>query len=277
MSLIHEALARAREEAARREALARGEAPAPAPPPDHYRFRSPLWVAAGLAVAVLLGGIALGLWLAPSRDETARTAAVSSKEGTEESAAGPVARLDPTVPRRETRADAVPPATSDAVEPPRPSAGAGDAQSLAGAPSPPGPADAAASPVDEPAHRSAAPERTGSAPAPSRDADSSLLENSTDGVVSTEGAVPVRPAARADRRTDPQPASGARTELGGGRSLELQGVVWNTVSPSAVINGVLLEPGDEVEGCRLLRIEPRTAVLADGDREVVLTLGPGTG
>lgn len=273
MSLIHEALARAREEAARRQALARGEAPAPAPPPDHYRFRTPLWVAAGLAVAVLLGGIALGLRLASSREEAARTAAVSSREGTEELAAGPVARLDPTVPRRQTRADAVPPATSDAVEPPRPSAGAGDAHSLAGAASP----VPRESPVDEPAHRSAALEGTGSAPAPSRDAASSLPESSTDGVASSEGAVPAHLAARAGRRTDPQPASGARADLGGGRSLELQGVVWNTVSPSAVINGILVEPGDEVEGCELLRIEPRTTVLSDGEREIVLRLGPEGG
>jgi hypothetical protein len=42
-----------------------------------------------------------------------------------------------------------------------------------------------------------------------------------------------------------------------------------------VINGTLMEPGESVEGFQLVRIEPRTAVLSDGERELVLVLGPG--
>jgi hypothetical protein len=59
-------------------------------------------------------------------------------------------------------------------------------------------------------------------------------------------------------------------------ALELQGIVWSRERPTAVINGVVLGPGETVAGFTLLRVEPRAVVLGDGEREIELRLEPAS-
>lgn len=236
MSLIHDALARAREEAARREALARGETPAATPPPEHYRFRSPLWTLALVVVVVLAGGATLGRWLTARSHGSGGDAATPASRAAEDRSPRP--ELSATLP----------------VD----SGGPGTAAASGTSPSP-------AAPVGEGSPTPSAVLETGAAglpPAPVRPNGSATGTQHPPGNDSG-GSVALGSASSAD--------------LGGGRSLELQGVVWNTRSPSAVINGTLMEPGDSVEGFELVRIEPRVAVLSDGRREITLSLGPGGG
>jgi len=271
MSLIHEALARAREEAARREALERGEAPPGGPPPDHYRFPSPVWLLALLGLAVLVGGVGLGRWLASSHPASPSPSTVppaqqrTAREPTaqEPATSEPARPSGETAPQEETPTAALPGKEGTTG----PAAGA-EASHAPAAPR---------TDVETAAAGSPEPERAERASADARSAGFALPGDSTAAARSTAGAASVPGAARPRPQETAEPPSASRVDLGGGRSLELQGVVWNTVSPSAVINGTLMEPGESVEGFELVRIEPRTAVLSDGEREVVLVLAPGGG
>ncbi len=205
MSLIHDALARAQEEAERRRALARGETPPPPTPRPRPRLRAGWWAGLAAALAVALVAFALGRSLRPAAPSPAAPAPASpTAAGAQRAAPGGV----------ET-----------------PAAGLG-----ADEPAPPSPA--AATPPSG-ATREAAP----------------------------------RPAATVRR----QPAlPGSAVTLTDGTSVELQGIVWNRVSPTAVINGRVLSPGETVGDLSLLRIERRSVVLGDGRREIVLELGEPT-
>jgi hypothetical protein len=206
VSLVHEALERAREEAARREALARGESTTPRPAPPQYRFVPSRWLAAAAAALVIgLAGFALAILV-----------------------------------RR-------PPG-------PAPTGGTLDSSPVPASPSP----SPAAPPV---AATTAIGEPTPSPPASSA--------APTAGVAS--GQAPTAPAAppRADRRPAARPAAALGREV---VALELQGIVWSSERPTAVINGIVLGLGETVAGFTLLRVEPRGVVLGDGEREIELRL-----
>ncbi len=203
MSLVHDALERARQDAARREALARGETPAPRPAPARAPSGAGRWLA-GAAAAVLLLSAGFGLATLLRR------------------APAPVAA--PLAPPLS------PSSQSQAPDPPPPE----------------GPAATAITPALPVAPLQAGEAGSGHPP--------------------TAGTVARRPAPRAPARPAAVGADGV--------PLELQGIVWNRTSPTAVINGAVLAPGEEVGGWIVVRIEPRTVVLADGEREVELRLSP---
>ncbi len=200
MSLVHEALERAREEAARREALERGEAPAPRAAPPQVRFGAGRPLA--LAAAALLIGLA-GFGLAMLVRRPPAPAALGSPN------------LAPA-PSARSPLPSSPPAAAD-NNPPAAPAG-----------TPPEPSSPASVTTTVPPARSGA-ER--------------------------------RPPARSPALPD-------------GTALELQGIVWSSEFPTAVINGAVLAPGEALGGLTLLRVEPRAVVLGDGEREIELRLEP---
>jgi hypothetical protein len=206
MSLIHEALERAREEAARREARARGDLPAERPAPPHYDFsRSRALPVVAAALLVGLAGFGLARWLERP------------------SAPGPGQSAGPT---------AAPAPVASAPSP---------------APSPPEATDSAA-----PAAPLAAPAAPDVTP-PAQPAEQ-------------PGG-----AARPERR--PRPAPPAEPPVEATAALELQGIVWSSEQPTAVINGLVLAQGETVGELEVLRIEPRSVVLGDGERTIELVLG----
>ncbi len=56
--------------------------------------------------------------------------------------------------------------------------------------------------------------------------------------------------------------------------LTLTGIIWDQTSPLAIVNGEVLRPGQEIEGYRLLQIQPDRVWLSDGDQLFQLLLSP---
>ena len=56
--------------------------------------------------------------------------------------------------------------------------------------------------------------------------------------------------------------------------LTLTGIIWDRTSPLAIINGEVLQPGQEIEGYRLLQIQPDRVWLSDGEQLFQLLLSP---
>jgi hypothetical protein len=237
MSLVNEALKKARMEASRQEALRRG---IPLPPPSFFapRQRRPLWPWVALAVTALIALAGLGFWAgqrsvreATLAQSTGGKALAGSSTAAEEKA-GTESRPQPTEPR--------PPAT--AATPP--SAAAVTAPALSATPTP-GSVPSAAQP--EPTT------------APSASASSSAAVSEPQ---------PAPPAPRPARTTPPaQPAVPTYVEvadLPGGR-LELGGIAWSKSDPHALINGRILGRGERVESYRIVDIQPRQVELT-GDR-----------
>lgn len=56
--------------------------------------------------------------------------------------------------------------------------------------------------------------------------------------------------------------------------LVLGGIVWDAFSPKAVINDTIVVIGDEIEGRKVLAINPDSVILSDGTKETRLGLEP---
>ena len=259
MSLIDEALKRARHEASRQEAVKRDAArhDGPRPIPKLYAERqtskAPLWagIATGAAVA-LLGVVAWLLWgRAPSSPPVSVAAAepprVVSAAPSTVAAPAPLTAAVPT-----PRGEAVPRLPVPAV-PQRQAAPASEvsrpaaplAPPVAGAPAPtvtPPQREQPAKPTESPA---AAPKPT---PAP-RAASSSAAPSATPQTYVREVALP-----------------------GGGPHLRLGGIAYSEEAPIALINGAALGRGEVVEGYVVRRIDAAEVELEGPAGRVVLRL-----
>lgn len=252
MSLIDEALKRARHEASRQEAVkrdaARHDGPRPIPKlyADRQTSRAPLWagIATGAAVA-LLGVVAWLLWgRAPVAPPAAPHVAVTG---------APLATV---------------PADPPTVASPTPSA-------EQPAPRPPSAATAPQEPV--PALRVSRPEAPPAppvAPQPVREQPAKLEE--------PPAAAP-KPALSAPRTSPPAAASTApagatqtfvreATLPGGGPRLRLGGIAYSEEAPIALINGAALGKGEVVEGYVVRRIDAAEVELEGPGGRVVLRL-----
>jgi hypothetical protein len=67
--------------------------------------------------------------------------------------------------------------------------------------------------------------------------------------------------------------SGAvRPAPGRSPSFQLTGILWDPATPTAVVNGILLKPGDRIQGWRLVLLTSDAVLLARGGEEVFLSL-----
>lgn len=55
-------------------------------------------------------------------------------------------------------------------------------------------------------------------------------------------------------------------------SFQLTGILWDPATPTAVVNGTLLKPGDRIQGWRLVLLTSRQVLLARGGDEILLSL-----
>jgi hypothetical protein len=243
LSLIDEALKRARHEAARQEAVKRDAArhDGPRPVPKLYAERSasraPLWagIATGAAVA-LLGVVAWLLWgRAPS--------------------ASPATVLEPSVVAAEGPKAAV------AAPAPAPDAAAKTPER--------------AEPVAE-RSRETAPVPEGPKPAPSPVAAAPPIPPGPPAI----RPAPAPPAVSAPRAAAPSSPSGAAPQVyvreaalpGGGPRLRLGGIAYSEEAPIALINGAALGRGEVVEGYVVRRIDAAEVELEGPAGRVVLRL-----
>lgn len=249
MSLISEALKRARQEAARQDALrpgvpyAVGAVDPPAP-------RNPLLpILAGLGAGCLLAGLLFAVaWAAgwgpfakpdvvtaPQVAQAAPTAPPPAVEVHEEAPAVPPApSVTPVQPQVTVPVEPPPKAEPRPTPPPAPQAAAPEAPVVRIEPSVPPPAPpAATTPAEEPRPEpaaSTAPANPASAPtpAPSSEETGDLV----DGKVYA-GEVPVP----------------------GGGSVKLNGIAFSPDNPVAVLDGRVMAPGEVIQGFTLVAIE----------------------
>jgi len=229
MSLINEALRRARLEAARQEAARRGDPPPvlPAALPDRRRFPWTLFVSA-LVIGVVLTGATLWLmgW---------NRAATPSPPVPVETAEAATARLAPAQPTNPARERSATPLTATPSTPrariPRPET-ARKAEAPAQSPRS-RPIDTSGAGGDD-ARPAAAIHCT---PAPAAGSEASLVDGFT-----YVASIDVR-----------------------GRHLVLSGIAWSASHPTAVLNDAAVGKGDEVAGFRVIKVEPdRVELQADG-------------
>lgn len=252
MSLINDALKRARLEAARREAedLPGGFAAAPSHAPR--RPRTALY--AGL-VAVLLATALAAFWLLQRGETPAAPTTVAESRPSEVAPtpedAGVQATAPPTPERVETSAPAASTPRGDAAPEPEEASSAPiepPAQDVS--PTPEEPAAAAVTPRSEPA----------SHPAPTPPAAEQQTSPAPD-------PAPASSAAQDETRTFVKIA-----RLSGGRQLHLQGIAWSDTQPVAVINGRALGIGEGLEGYLVEAIDRDFVTLRGGDTTLTIRL-----
>ncbi|MCZ6726764.1 MAG: hypothetical protein O7A98_05350 [Acidobacteria bacterium] len=251
MSLINDALNRARAEAAQRAAAARGEVSLPP-----TVARTPLL---GSSVLSLVAGVALALLIlflwprgeAISEPETARAGRATPEASISRGEAEPQAELKTEL--AATGPGGTPNTVGVAQAPAQP-APDGENRTVDAAPAAtlirePEPApDQIAASTGDPAGK---PESAAAAPPPA------AIWPANGGVDETWYYV--------DAYTVP---NGGRIELGG--------IVWSPKAASAMLNGALLTVGNEILGLRVTDIGPRTVILSAGQgRRIALQLGPG--
>ncbi len=286
MSLIDEALKRARMEAAQKAAEREG-LPYPAIP-RHVsgKPRRPAWLVPALVAAAMLLGLLGGLVLSRRGPaELERTAAVAAPAAVQ--ATRPVPAVPIAAGAEQTVDDA--PARSGAEGLPLPASAP-----AAGTPAADAPPDRPAEPRPEPARREPGPPATNQAAAPpaALPADPSPVTPGPAAADATQPAPP-QPTAISDPASglvlvlaDPAPASVGRTPAGpseaeshvqrfsapDGASIELGGIAWSETGPFALINGRVLGTGDTVGEFTIERIGPRHVELRGGGRLVHLSL-----
>ena len=232
MSLISDALKKARQEAARQDSLRQGVpyAVGAVSPPERRRTLVPLL--AGLAVGAALAGGGAGFVYFSSREPAAKARVA-------EAAPPPVVREVPeTAPAPEAEAPPVAPSLPPAVSVP---------------------AVAVEAPAPPPA-------------APSRPEPEILLETSPPPAaprpeepspVQEEEPVPVAPPPAQESRSFVE-----TVPIPGGGTLRLNGIAFSTVSPVAVIDGKVVGPGEVVQGFTVVEIQ-QNRVKLEGHGETV--------
>lgn len=239
MSLINEALKKARLEASRRAGERQG---LPLPEPGLFAARGDLRPAIVIGVAALVVVLGAGIFFAGRR--SAATASGPAPETLP--AAAPEAAAAPAAAAAGEPAAAVPEPARAAVNGP-PAADGGGAEvtpAATGAVAPP----------------PAAPSRRPAAAAPAPEVRIALRDRSDPGAGE-------RPLPKAVPK-----AGGDRIDLPGGGRLELAGIVWSESNPSALINGRIVGVGERVEGYTVVAISPRQVELRAGTDSLFLQL-----
>jgi hypothetical protein len=281
VSLIDEALKRARQEAAQQDAARRGPAPSwtPVPLAPLRERRSPLPLAVALAVALLL---AIGLvW------STRRTPAPPSAVGTVAAAPAERAVAQPAAPAVQSTVQPAAPAPRDRAAP---ATREDDASRQAARTAPREGGDVADR--SDRADRSERSDRGQAAPEPR----TARAEPGREMASRREPAPPASPApttaaaeppasrARAAEARPAAPAAAAtvapedgrsyvrEASLPGGRKLELRGIAFSDTQPVVLINGKVLSPGEGVEGYTVVSIQPQRVELKGASGTLYLTL-----
>ena len=268
MSLIDEALKRARLEAAQRAAEGEG-LPYPTIPRHLAPRRRPAWLAPAAVVLAVVGGVLVGLLVA-SGGSPAAEPVVALRSGSGEPAVTPLSAPEP-----ESSAPSAPAKLEqDTTVPALPALPEPDAPQpvTSGPTGPEQPTRDAATPTAEnpplSSARPAAPQAAEPPPAPTTvtDPDSGVLL-----------VLPNRPM------TAPANDGGAsstaalesytqRYPLPGGGVIELGGIAWSETGPFALINGRVVGPGSVIEAYTLERIRPGHVVLTGDGRQIQLSL-----
>ena len=298
MSLIDEALKRARMEAAQKAAQGEG-LPYPTIPRHLAPRRRAGWLVPLLIALAVIAGVIVGVLLASRGGSPASQTAelglgtaaaapssippgsgpeqaendTTSPPNHEPDANGPNPAAPGTGP---TNANSVDPAESPGATGPQP---AGDrpatAPATAPATSPPSPSPPAVDPAPVAQPPTAAP------PTPPANTSRPTSSGATTVTDPDSGVLLVLPERQAQAAADSAtpPSSGASAEtytqqypLPGGGAIELGGIAWSETGPFALINGRVVGPGSVIENYTLENIRPGHVVLTGDGRRIQLSL-----
>ena len=261
MSLVNEALKKARREAARQEAGKR-KIPFPAfdSPPPPRRTRT---VLLGAIVAIVLLLAALAFVLGPGFLDRQNRKPVAVTEATDRPAPEPAPETIAATEVAATEPATVPTAAPDSASQPIPEARVERETSQPPAPTTPSRETAEA---ENPRDRPSNPER----PAAGR----------TDDVIATaaDRRATVEPAEAEPATADESTGNGAaeshlRTvDIPSIGSVQLDGIAWSPERPFALLNGQIVGQGGSVQGARVAEIRPAEVVLEKDGRSYVLRL-----
>ncbi len=256
MSLVNEALKKARLEAARQDAAQRGISfPATAGP--QIPRRRPPWALLSLALgAALLGGL---LYLAGRRSAT--------PEGRAQIAATPATATPAPLQSAE------PPAPAE-IPKPAPVASAPETQPVPATPVREAAAEPASEPIKparsgRPATRPATRTEAPAPPPPTR----ARAEEAPRQPERSPVRIVTSPSAAAEPATPPALPSFLReAEVPGSGRLILGGIAWSEDRPFALINGEVVGPGDRIQKLTVVRIERREVELQGEQGGLLLRL-----
>ena len=247
MSLINEALQRARDEALRQEAVKKGVPLAPLPKrreKSHWLVMTVVLLSGTLAItAVAILGLAKRL----PNDKIEPQKAVASVE------IAPVS----VAPEPETEA------LTERVTPPKYAAPA-----MAVPPSfeQPAPADRSNDEVTSHLPDSATQPTDN---VTGEDSELAATDTVEDEPVSTTETPPSRPLAHS---SDERNVYIRHADLGDGLSVDLGGIAWSETGPYALMNGRVVGVGESVSGFVVRKIDPLRVVMESQDRQIVLKL-----
>lgn len=258
MSLIDEALRKARIEGAQKEAERRGlPQPAPVGLPGRSRRGGGNLLTGALLGAALAAAAAAGLWWVMGRapeNQEARAPATRNPEpgelGKEQEAETPVAS----------------PASGAAEVAPAARPSGGPTPSDLGTPPPPAETDHPSQPPSAPrpaAPALAEPARAGASPS---DTARSTQPPATTAPTPTEGG-----GSRAQAPGE-IPVFRRTATLPGGRTITLNGIAWREDAPAAILDGQVVSPGEGVAGVTVVAIERDRVVLETESGRLVIRL-----
>lgn len=242
MSLINDALKRARHEALRQEEGGRRVDYRTVPAHSRRGDRHRLLLVGGWCVAAVALALVAWLWLGPSADGDEATVGPAAPAGVvpdqrPEERASPESEADGTIP------DGVPMAGADAVE-------------EGGVPGP-----TTTDPSAPATSMASAPERTASSPAPP------AVEGPSESRSEAELERRIVAESRPDTRLEEGATYLRRVRTTDGSVAELGGIAYSDTRPIAVINGAVVSNGDFIAGFTVVAVEPERVVLeADGVR-----------
>ena len=265
MSLIDEALKRARQDAALQDASRRDDrrvVPTPWLPahlPRRGRSRGSLAVLAVAVCLVAAGAAATAVWWsgrkgpAPAAMASLADHASALPQSAPPSSA-PAAAPVPVIEETATAAPtALAPAAPEAgLRPPQRQSPAPGTTREGVEPPPPGP-----SPAETPRLPS---------PVPAAPATSAIAPPPTPAPVAPPAPASAPPAL-VDGKTYVREVA-----LPGGAKIELRGLAYSETQPVALINGKVVGPGDVVEGFTVVQIQPKRVELAANGTTIFLTL-----
>lgn len=248
MSLINEALQRARDEAERQESVRKG---VPLPPSPRVHERNG-W----LVVAILILAVALSLSIVAMMRISDRSAAIPSRplatEDQDSADPGPALTPERVADQKVPSSDLGTPVTSDSAS-----------QEVLGH-------EQANLQVEA---RSAPPEEVPMAPAQSVPMASATGDEESTSVTPIHSAPQSEVAPRLVEPFDSDPEVFVRqADLGAAGTLDLGGIAWSQAGPYALLNGRVVGVGESVSGFIVRVIDPLEVVLEGQNRRIVLRL-----
>lgn len=263
MSLINEALKRARQESRRREALAKGLPLAPPPRPVQHRS----WLSAAVVTMALALLVSLFTIARLTTDPTHSPAAARQSSETPPSDQQAISTSSTAAGSESTPTAASRPAPASIASPPVPGEPRADDSEDSRSDS----QAEGRSMADSTSNRQV-PEEPEAIPPTSSSSRVQLAQPPAQGVrLTPDEEIPEERSARTQLSTEPR-IFVERITLATGETLELGGIAWSATGPYALLDERVVGLGETIKGYMVTRIAPQEVELEGRDGTILLRL-----